>query len=335
MMSFQGFRQPKQNWFKLPNEWINVMSEIKSISELKVIMYVLRHTWGYGEYDTPKCISVEEFTNGRKKKDGTRTDKGTGLSDRSVQRGLQEALDHGYLQVEIDDKDKGRIKKYYNLRMKDDEPRLSAKDDKVSPGGENVSPRSKKDTYRKTPSTRYTRREVRPSFLNNKQEKESGLDKFISNCAKKLRTKILEQNPNILKAINNKKIRSKLLVDESRIRKEIVKLFEVVTYPSDEVKKLLYWYVNYYEMKYVPKIYKGDDLIKYIDKIKEIKAIYDEKGDYEIDLRELNRDLINKCWEVLVQQGWRRHGEPPNQETLDEVLVELGYNSGELDVNLL
>lgn len=114
---FNGFIPPASNYFRMPNEWINICAEIKSLAELKVVQYVLRHTWGFREYDgKPKPITIDEFMHGRISK-GERMDKGTGLSKQSVVEGVKNAIDHGYLICEIDDSDRGRISKSYALNM--------------------------------------------------------------------------------------------------------------------------------------------------------------------------------------------------------------------------
>lgn len=114
---FRGFDLPEQNWFRLPNEWTNITADMKSLAELKVVEYVLRHTWGYHEYGIAKRITINEFMAGRKLKDGTRLDRGTGLSKQSVVDGLKNSVKHGYLIEEVDNSDRARIKKSYRLRM--------------------------------------------------------------------------------------------------------------------------------------------------------------------------------------------------------------------------
>ena len=51
----------------MPVSLIENMHLITSLSEMKVIYYILRHTWGYQEYDTPKTITLDEFEHGRKR----------------------------------------------------------------------------------------------------------------------------------------------------------------------------------------------------------------------------------------------------------------------------
>ncbi len=113
-LTFQGFDKPEQNWFKLPNNWTDITAGINNIAELKVVEYILRHTWGYQEYGLKKCITMDEFVHGRKRQDGSRMDKGTGLSERAVRYGIVKALENGLIEEDIDDNDRGRIKKYYN-----------------------------------------------------------------------------------------------------------------------------------------------------------------------------------------------------------------------------
>ena len=86
--TFQGFSKPEANFFRLPNEWTDITAPITSLAELKLVEYVLKHTWGYSEFDMVKKITTDEFMYGRKKKDGSRIDTGTGLSKPSVIAGL-------------------------------------------------------------------------------------------------------------------------------------------------------------------------------------------------------------------------------------------------------
>lgn len=125
---FPGFWHPdkyKIGYTKLPHELIYLMPAMSN-QELRVVLYVLRHTWGYQEIDNElsikkigdgKRITIDEFMRGRKRKDGTRMDRGTGLSDRGVKNGIAQAIKHGYLICEVVDIDKARVKKYYSLRI--------------------------------------------------------------------------------------------------------------------------------------------------------------------------------------------------------------------------
>ena len=120
MGKFKGFVEPTDNWFKVPNRYIIMLHGMKA-SEAKVVLYILRHTWGFNEFDKPKRITLDEFSNGRKRKDRTRMDNGTGLSSTSVRKGLKAAEEHGYISITVDDFDKARIKKSYMFITKPDD----------------------------------------------------------------------------------------------------------------------------------------------------------------------------------------------------------------------
>ena len=151
---FEGFDTPKQNWFKMPNKWTDITADISSLAELKVVEYVMRHTWGFQEYGLSKWITNEEFVNGRKRRDGTRIDKGTGLSLRSVRNGTNAAVKRGLLIALVDESDRGRIKKAYSVRMKPSNLERQT----LPPHGQNVPtreaksiPRTEKETLERNP----------------------------------------------------------------------------------------------------------------------------------------------------------------------------------------
>jgi len=107
-----------------------------------------------------KKITTDEFMYGRKRKSGERIDNGTGLSKPSIIQGLTSAVQHGLLEVEIDDSDRARIKKYYKLKMRnpteEDEPGQRAGEPDVKNlyiGVKNFDSRGKKSLQR---SEKYT-----------------------------------------------------------------------------------------------------------------------------------------------------------------------------------
>ncbi len=158
-LHFQGFSKPEANFFRLPNEWTDITARITSLAEVKLVEYVLKHTWGYSEFDMVKKITTDEFMYGRKRKSGERIDNGTGLSKPSIIQGLTSAIQHGLLEVEIDDSDRARIKKYYKLKMKtmfEDEPGQRAGEPDVKNlyiGVKNFDSRGKKSLQRSEKDT--------------------------------------------------------------------------------------------------------------------------------------------------------------------------------------
>jgi len=124
---FPGFNLSFKGYSQLPNEWLDEIMQIDNVAEMKVVLYIYRHTWGFQEkknspdepakHDEIKAITTDEFMHGRKKADGTRMDRGTGLSNRSVIDGLRNAVKHGYILETVNDKDKGRVVKSYALNI--------------------------------------------------------------------------------------------------------------------------------------------------------------------------------------------------------------------------
>jgi len=171
-MSFSGFSIPEQNYSKLPHEFIDIMAEVDSLAELKVTLYVLRHTWGFSEYDKPKKITTDEFENGRKRKDGSRMDKGTGLSSNSILAGLERAVERGTLLVEVDDTDKARIRKYYSLNMSDNS--------KVEPSSSKAEPLPSKVEERTEKETKERKEQSANADYLSATEKEEADKKFLA-----------------------------------------------------------------------------------------------------------------------------------------------------------
>src|SRR5258708_20299440 len=174
---FQGFSKPEANFFRLPNEWRGINGKVTRMAEMKGVEYVLKHTWGYSEFDMVKKITTDEFMNGRKKKDGTRIDSGTGLSKPSVIAGLKSAVEHGLLTEEIDDSDKARIKKLYKLRMKTpleeagpEEQEVHADVKNLNIGVKNFDSRGKQSLHRSAQDTNERYNNVAKQNKNNQNQ---------------------------------------------------------------------------------------------------------------------------------------------------------------------
>jgi len=91
---FPGFRKP--NTTPTPDELFDVvLPRIDNLAELKVVLYVIRRTFGFGkERDR---ISLNQFTKGIVTRDGRRLDEGVGLSRSAIVKGLRRAVRDGYL----------------------------------------------------------------------------------------------------------------------------------------------------------------------------------------------------------------------------------------------
>jgi hypothetical protein len=167
---FVGFVPPTQNYFRMPNVWIDVCAYIDNLAELKVVQYVLRHTWGFSEYGKPKWITLDEFVSGRKRRDGSRMDSGTGLSERAVRYGLERAMAHGFLIMTVDDHDKARVKRYFQLKMQPLEPDEA--------GWQDVPPQEwQEESGRVARSTTRSEKESNPKNTLEKHSASNGLSR--------------------------------------------------------------------------------------------------------------------------------------------------------------
>lgn len=152
---FGGFAPPTSNFSLLPHALIDALPLFDTEAELKVVLYILRHTWGFQEFDTPKRITLDEFMHGRKRKDGTRFDKGIGMSKPAVLRGLDNAIEHGFIVAYMDDHDAARINKCYEVntaRGNETLPQVSRNVTPEQQNGNETIPRTEKDTSQETNS---------------------------------------------------------------------------------------------------------------------------------------------------------------------------------------
>jgi hypothetical protein len=104
-MKFRGFSSPRTT--PTPDEFYDrVLAKIDNLAELKVVLYVIRHTFGWGKFIDR--ISLSQFVRGvtrrsiihegdRLKHVEVQVDRGTGLSEPAVIQGLRRAVEHGYL----------------------------------------------------------------------------------------------------------------------------------------------------------------------------------------------------------------------------------------------
>jgi len=172
---FPGWKQPTENWSKLPHDLIDLMRHMK-VSELKVTLYLLRHTWGFGNFDDFQTITLDEFQYGRKGKGGHRLDNGTGLSKPSIIAGLREAEERGTINCIADTSDKARIRKGYKLRGKESLPRSKTLTSEVK----NLYLDLNKDTSKeiKDPFPSEKKQNIRQVF-NSEMEKQFSMSTSI------------------------------------------------------------------------------------------------------------------------------------------------------------
>ena len=90
---FLGFSSPR--YTQVPDELFDELLSELTGSELKVLLYVVRRTFGF-KRDSDH-ISLSQMVSGIAKKDGTILDKGTGLDKKTVIRAVKSLVSKGIL----------------------------------------------------------------------------------------------------------------------------------------------------------------------------------------------------------------------------------------------
>ncbi|MGJ7045379.1 hypothetical protein [Thermoanaerobacterium thermosulfurigenes] len=98
----------------VPKNFFESLSSISG-SQLKIIMYIAKHTIKNGRIE-PVKLTINEIQKG-KFENGKRIDSGTGLSTGIISKSLKNAIKDGFLVCYVDNEDKLRQKKYYTLRQ--------------------------------------------------------------------------------------------------------------------------------------------------------------------------------------------------------------------------
>lgn len=331
---FEGFPWPSENWFKMPNCWTDLTAEM-SKAEMKVIEYVLRHTWGFNEPGKYKHITTDGFMSGRKKKGGKRMDKGTGLSNGSVYSGLKEAIDHGYLEVKVDETDKARIRKSYRLRMVLDSMELGTKKIGDSPlknkglSYKNNVPNEERHlgkTPLKVGPPKKRRSAPTPKLpLSEDFDVEAGrrLLEVLT-----LHDSDLTHPPRRVKAATLAKS-----VAEIRLKRKASK---------DDVKAVILWLKDHYGDVHTPKMNKADDFSTCWRRFCEAKRRWEEDQQSGADAgtqgsSDLSEEMAHHGKYVSPVRQWleREKGlnwAEPNvsihQDDVDEALIALGHPPG-------
>ena len=160
------------SYFNVPAFFVDVIAAIDNLAELKVIMYIMRHTWGFREFWRPIRLTTDELMHGRFKKGGERMDSGTGLSKSAVQDGLDRALKHGFIECLVDDRDQARVKHYYRLRMMSEEQEGYEPDEKVTTFEETSEPDTEDAVTQDSHNVTFEEQESYTELEDNSAEQE-------------------------------------------------------------------------------------------------------------------------------------------------------------------
>ena len=114
MPRFRGFSRP--NYTPVPDELFDEILPDLSGAELKVLLYIIRRTFGFKkEADT---ISLSQICNGIQTKDGRPLDRGTGLNRDTVAKVVRNLEDGGYIVRELrQSSERGNEPTVYRLNL--------------------------------------------------------------------------------------------------------------------------------------------------------------------------------------------------------------------------
>lgn len=111
---FPGFSKP--SYTQVPDELFDELMPRLSEVELKVLLYVVRRTFGFKKDED--TISLKQMVEGIRTKDGRQLDNGTGLSRPGVTKGVRGLVDKGVLiAIRNSSIDKGDQATTYQLRF--------------------------------------------------------------------------------------------------------------------------------------------------------------------------------------------------------------------------
>lgn len=114
---FAGFSSP--NTTPVPDELFDVLAARLTESELRVLLYIVRRTFGFKKRSD--AISLKQMVEGIKTRDGRVMDVGTGMSKQGVLRGVQGLVRKGIIEVHRRLTDEGDSEvNVYSLRFRDE-----------------------------------------------------------------------------------------------------------------------------------------------------------------------------------------------------------------------
>src|SRR5688572_10276770 len=90
---FQGFHSP--NYTQVPDQLFDEPLGVLSGAELKVLLYIIRRTFGFNRHTD--SISLSQMLNGLKTKDGRVLDAGAAVSKPALLQALRSLEDKGII----------------------------------------------------------------------------------------------------------------------------------------------------------------------------------------------------------------------------------------------
>ena len=142
---YEGFSGP--NGTIVPDDVFDLLAPRLKESELRVLLYILRRTFGFGK--SADAISLSQLTKGIKTRDGRILDYGTGMSRKAVIAGVKGLVNKGIITVERRRTEKGDTgTNVYKLRFRNDSPPVTEGN---PPGGPATPPPDTSSNHRGSP----------------------------------------------------------------------------------------------------------------------------------------------------------------------------------------
>src|SRR5437870_3299512 len=168
--SFAGFRGP--NYTPVPDELFDELLPDLTLAELRVLLYVMRRTFGFKKGSD--CISKSQLENGIVKRDGRLLDRGTGLSRRAVRVAIHSLVEKGILLKRPRfSQSKGHEATEYALNIIGQDPWVQSTQGGAHPGVQSTQ------GYRPTPGVRSYLRESTQGMGTVVPPQETG-DKILN-----------------------------------------------------------------------------------------------------------------------------------------------------------
>jgi Bacteriophage replication protein O len=114
---FEGFSSP--NYTQVPDEVFDVLAPDLSEAELRVLLYIIRRTFGFKK--SADDISLKQLVDGIRSKDGTPLDRGAGVAKSTAVRAVKGLIERGVITAARNrSAEKGDEPTTYRLRFKAD-----------------------------------------------------------------------------------------------------------------------------------------------------------------------------------------------------------------------
>lgn len=96
--AFDGFQDPRRHFTQVPDYLLDFLLPDLSGSELKILLYLIRHAFGYGRDSA--AISWSRFLEGTVTQDGRRLDWGAGVRRDSLKQAIPTLVEKGLIEKE-------------------------------------------------------------------------------------------------------------------------------------------------------------------------------------------------------------------------------------------